>query len=41
MDELANHYNDTAPNSFVYLRDDEEKTLSETLWKESKSLLLD
>ena len=40
VDDLANHDNDNRPNSFVYLRDDEEKTSSETLWKESKIFLL-
>ena len=39
-DHLAYHHDDNAYNSSLYLRDDKEKTLLETLWKESKILLL-
>ena len=39
-DHSTYHHDDNAYNSSLYLRDDEEKTLLETLWKESEILLL-
>ena len=39
--DLANDDEDNAPNSFLYLKDDRDKTLLEPLWKEFKIPLLD
>ena len=40
IDYPDNHDNDNAPNCFMYLRDGRGKTLSITLWKERKIILL-